>query len=79
MKHFRPSAYWSLVCLLTTYLGGYALLRGTGTAYVLQYGSGERELWSNIDRIPMVGPAVQTVYLPLIHAECALRDLAWSP
>jgi hypothetical protein len=69
----------ALACLLIAYLSGCAVLRVTDKAVVLSYGTGDRELWSNIDRIPMIGPALQTVYLPPILLECKLRHLEWSP
>jgi hypothetical protein len=78
-KHHGVGVSWLLICLLVVYGGGYAALRLTGTAVVFHYGTGDRELWSNIDRMPVVGPALQTAYLPLIHAECSLRHLEWSP
>ena len=78
-EHHKAAAGWLLMCLLAVYVCGYAALRVSGTAVVFHYGTGDRELWSNIDRIPVVGPGLQTAYLPLIHAECSLRHLEWSP
>jgi hypothetical protein len=78
-NHDKAIAGLILTVLLVAYAGGYAALRFTGQATVFHYGTGDRELWSNIDRIPMVGSALQISYLPLIHIECALRLLEWSP
>lgn len=78
-ENHRTVVGWLLICLLTVYGGGYALLRFTGKAVVFHYASGSRELWSNIDRMPVVGSALQAAYLPLIRSECALRHLEWSP
>ena len=75
----KAAAVWLLMCLLAVYVCGYAALRVGGIAVVFHYETGDRELWSNIDRIPRVGPVLQAAYLPLIHAECSLRHLEWSP
>ena len=64
---------------LFTYCLGYGALRLNKQASVLHYRTDDRELWSNIDRIPRIGPALQAMYLPLIRVECAIRDLEWSP
>jgi hypothetical protein len=77
-NNHRPTTLWFLLPLLT-YILGYGALRLSGQALVFQYGDGNRELWSNIDRISYVGPALQAMYLPLISAECAVRHLEWSP
>ena len=78
-EYHMKEASWLLIFILFIYFMGYATLRLTGQAMVFHYGTGDRELWSNIDRIPVIGPSLQTMYLPLIHSECALRNLEWSP
>ena len=75
MKHWGHA----LMLLALVYVVGYMALRITGEATIFSYGTGERELWSNIDRMPTVGKTLQAMYLPLIYAECSTRDLEWSP
>lgn len=65
--------------LVFVYICGYLALRASGVATIFSYGTGDRELWSNIDRIPHVGPVLQSMYLPLIRMECSWRNLEWSP
>jgi hypothetical protein len=71
-----PRLLWLLPLI---YFLGYVAIRLSGQAVVFNYGTGDRELWSNVDRVPHFGPALQRIYMPLLRGECTLRHLKWSP